>query len=187
VLRAHLSWSEFIDLVTKHKDDAFELDAEIDLMDLCELEGCSSGSSDIAKRIAEETWKATCYRFMLVNPLSVIRHELLKYIPHSYKKVETSRTSDSIKTFTFFCAQLEGEQTKQRLTEDLQKRRARMNMDRYNCEGWLRVTMTDDDGDVAGVRISHHRSHCPYLDISIPKEVDKIIEEMKDYPAAKVH
>jgi hypothetical protein len=77
VLRACLFWSEFIDLITKHKDDAFELDAEIDLMDLCEPEDCSSGSTDIAKRIV--TWKATCYRFMLVNPsLSTIRHKLLK-------------------------------------------------------------------------------------------------------------
>ena len=60
-----------------------------------------------------------------------------------------------------------------------------MTMNWYNCEG--RVTMAYDNGDVAGVRISHHRSHHPYLDISIPKEVDSIIEEMKDYPAAKVH
>jgi hypothetical protein len=74
VLRACLSWSEFIGLVSKHKDDAFELDAEVDLKDLSKSECCASGNSDIARRIAEETWKATCYRFMLVNTFFSVYH-----------------------------------------------------------------------------------------------------------------
>ena len=64
VLRAHLSWNDFIGLISQHKDDAFELDAELDLMDLSK--DCAAKNSDVAKKVAEEIWKATSYRFMLV-------------------------------------------------------------------------------------------------------------------------
>ena len=50
LLRARLSWNDFIGLVSQHKDDAFELDAEVDLIDL--REDCVARNSDVAKRLA---------------------------------------------------------------------------------------------------------------------------------------
>jgi hypothetical protein len=61
-----------------------------------------------------------------------------------------------------------------------------MKMDRYACNGYLYVTADEHDHQTLRVRITHHRWHHPYIDISIPKEVGTIIQEMKDLPAAKV-
>lgn len=97
-----------------------------------------------------------------------------------------SKTSDSLKVYTYYCAQLEGEQTKHKLNEDKNKQRARMTMDRYNCYGWLNISVDDDDLSFANIRITHHLSHHPYTDISITPEVEEIVEKLQDLTAAKV-
>ncbi|KDR66650.1 hypothetical protein GALMADRAFT_1359427 [Galerina marginata CBS 339.88] len=51
-------------------------------------------------------------------------------------------------------------------------------MDRFDCKGYMRVTMTDGETSIAGVKIAHHRSHCPYVDISMTDKVEAIITEM---------
>lgn len=61
-----------------------------------------------------------------------------------------------------------------------------MTMDRYNCNGWLFITLNDTDLTTANIRITHHRSHHPYTDISISPDIGKIVERLKDLPAAKV-
>ena len=61
-----------------------------------------------------------------------------------------------------------------------------MTMDRFKCNGYLRVTMNDRDTSLAGVVITHHRSHCPYVDISVTDKVESIIKEMINMPASKV-
>jgi hypothetical protein len=90
-------------------------------------------------------------------------------------------------THVFYCAQLDGEETKNKV-DDMKKRRARMKMDRFKCSGWLRVTVDGDgDGqDTIRVRLTHALPHQKYTDISLPEATTKIIEEMKDSPAAKV-
>lgn len=88
--------------------------------------------------------------------------------------------------FTFYCAQLEGEQSKNALVEDKKKRRARMTMERYDCNGWLHVTVDEDNLSIIGLRITHHQPHHPYTDISIPEDIVHLVEKMKNSPAAKV-
>jgi hypothetical protein len=61
-----------------------------------------------------------------------------------------------------------------------------MKMDRYACNGHLYVTADKHVCQTLRVRITHHRWHHPYTDISISEEVETIIQEMKDLPAAKV-
>lgn len=95
------------------------------------------------------------------------------------------KRNHSATTYTFYCAQFEGEQTKKKLTET-GKRRARMTMDRYKCSGWLFITLNNDDLIMAGVRITHYRCHPPYTDISISDDVVDDIERLKDLTAAKV-
>jgi hypothetical protein len=95
------------------------------------------------------------------------------------------KRSQSSTTYTFYCAQFEGEQTKKKLTET-GKRRARMTMDRYKCSGWLFVTLNSDDLMTAGMRITHYRCHPPYTDISISDDIADDIERLKDLTAAKV-
>ena len=88
--------------------------------------------------------------------------------------------------YTFYCAQLKGEQTKHKLTDNTSKRRARMTMDWYQCDGWLHVTVDESDLSMVCIRITHYRWHHPYTDISISDNIAKEIEKLKDLPAAKV-
>lgn len=61
-VRMSLSWVDFIALVAKHKSDAFELDAEIDLADSELLEGDQdTRNQEIAQNIANKIWQTTGY------------------------------------------------------------------------------------------------------------------------------
>ncbi|KAJ7605827.1 hypothetical protein DFH06DRAFT_943878, partial [Mycena polygramma] len=121
---------------------------------------------ETAKKIAALVWDATQYRFI-------------------YKK-KTEGRSSTASTYTFFCAQNENEVTKTRLTEDVQKRRARMKMDRFPCNGYLHVTVDPHNPAAVRLRAQHHRVHCQYIDISLPDEIKKLVEEMKDQPATNI-
>jgi hypothetical protein len=61
-----------------------------------------------------------------------------------------------------------------------------MTMDRFDCNGRLRITMEDGNPKLAGVKITHYRPHCHYVDISLTDKVDAIIQSMVDMPASKV-
>jgi hypothetical protein len=61
-----------------------------------------------------------------------------------------------------------------------------MTMDRFACNGWLYVTVDEDQPRIARVRVTHHRCHQAYTDISISKDVDATIQRLKDLPAAQV-
>ncbi|KAF8871937.1 hypothetical protein CPB84DRAFT_1691780 [Gymnopilus junonius] len=123
-------------------------------------------SSEIAKVIVENIWEATGYHFV-------------------YKKCEKSQTSDLIRTFTFYCAQVKREEAKPKLNLDIRKCRARMTMDHFDCNGYLHITMAEDI-TFARIRITHHCLHFPYVDISMTDEVDAIIKEQANMPAAKI-
>ena len=88
--------------------------------------------------------------------------------------------------YTFYCAQLEGEQTKHKLTDNTRKRCARMTMDQYQCDGWLHVTVNESDLSIVCIYITHYCWHHPYMDISILDDIAEEIEKLKDLPAAKV-
>lgn len=64
--RPTLLWTNFISLLESHKEDAFELDALIDLMGLSIREALSEPMTNhgVATKISEEVWKATGYRYM---------------------------------------------------------------------------------------------------------------------------
>ncbi|KAJ7498424.1 hypothetical protein B0H11DRAFT_1676365, partial [Mycena galericulata] len=121
----------------------------------------------IAKKIAALVWDATGYRFI-------------------YKKATKSRTSDRVVTYNFFCAQNAKEVTKTRLVDDERKRRARMKMDRFPCNGYLDVTADSDSRATVRLRVRHHRVHCQYVDISLDEKITKIVEEMRNQPASNV-
>ena len=60
-----LSWADFISLVAKHKLDAFQLDAEIDLADSELLGGNPDAENhEITRDIANKIWKTIGYRFV---------------------------------------------------------------------------------------------------------------------------
>lgn len=79
-------------------------------------------------------------------------------------------------TFRYVCAQREGEQTKNKLTNKPNANRDRSYMNRFECGGELRITTHEHDRDSARVVITHTIHHIPYCDISIPDEIKALIE-----------
>ncbi|KAJ7466399.1 hypothetical protein FB451DRAFT_1561138 [Mycena latifolia] len=122
--------------------------------------------AEIAKQVAALVWDATGYRFV-------------------YKK-KISAGSSTVATYSYFCAQNEKEITKTRLIDDERKRRARMKMDRFPCNGWLHVTVDSADQSTVRLRMLHHRAHCKYVNISIGDEIKELVKKMKDQPASKI-
>ncbi|KAJ6550297.1 hypothetical protein B0H19DRAFT_896245, partial [Mycena capillaripes] len=103
-----------------------------------------------------------------------------------YKKKASSCVDDSVTTYSFYCAQLEGEQSKHAKVDDPNKQRARIKMDRFKCAGWLHISTKGNDLQLATVHMTHHVPHTPYVDISVPKQVKETVESMKNLPASKI-
>ncbi|KAJ7575316.1 hypothetical protein C8J56DRAFT_750326, partial [Mycena floridula] len=133
-----------------------------------------SDNGVIARRLARVVYETTDYRF--ITWLNMTRR---------YRNTE-KRTSGNASTYVFFCAQLKGQETKQRLVDDPQKRRSRLMMERFDCNGWLRITMTDNDSTTARVDFSHHDAHDCYVNISLGATEKAMVSDMKNLPPSKV-
>ncbi|EIN06808.1 hypothetical protein PUNSTDRAFT_145287 [Punctularia strigosozonata HHB-11173 SS5] len=78
------------------------------------------------------------------------------------KKSLRGKGSSRTTVITYYCSQLEGENTKHKLVADEGRRRARRDkMPRYHCGGWLHVTIVDDDPLFVRVRLAHDEAHPP--------------------------
>ncbi|KAF8221447.1 hypothetical protein L208DRAFT_1414990, partial [Tricholoma matsutake] len=59
-------------------------------------------------------------------------------------------------------------------------------MEHFNCDGWMHITLDDEDLETAVICMMHYQCHHPYLNISIlPETAQEIIERLKDLSAAK--
>ncbi|KAE9401188.1 hypothetical protein BT96DRAFT_791205, partial [Gymnopus androsaceus JB14] len=120
----------------------------------------------VARRVARAIWNETGFRFR-------------------YKTVRKDTTNPEIQTFQFYCAQYTAEQSKPKLHEDPRKHRARDKMDRYDCGGYLRITMQEGYLRDARIHFSHH-THTPYVSISITPEQLQTIREMRNQSPSKI-
>ncbi|KAF8231168.1 hypothetical protein L208DRAFT_1278438, partial [Tricholoma matsutake] len=98
-----LAWTGFIALLEKYKETAFELHTAVVL--------------DYETLDMPEQSEDHCH---------VLAQHLAKAIWNA------TGFQFNLTTYTFYCAQFEGEQTKKKLTET-GKHRARMTMDHYKC------------------------------------------------------
>ncbi|KAJ7712913.1 hypothetical protein DFH07DRAFT_701026, partial [Mycena maculata] len=118
--------------------------------------------------MAKSIWEISGYRFI-------------------YKKCKKSSSSDSVRTYTYYCAQNEGEVKKSDLHDDPQKRRARMKMDRFPCHGSLQITINEDDQQLPlRLKLTHHLPHLHYVDISINKNIRELVESLKHESATNI-
>jgi hypothetical protein len=81
---------------------------------------------------------------------------------------------------------LNGEETKYVKVEDRKKWQAQMTMDCFDCHRWLCVTVDENDCHTVKVLFKHHVTHIPYVDISLPDAVTKLVEELRSMPAGNV-
>lgn len=75
----------------------------------------------------------------------------------SYSQKKTKRGGKST-VVTYFCAQLEGEQSKSR-NQDADRAKSRSRITRYHCGGWLRITTMDDNELLLRIRMTHAEAH----------------------------
>ncbi|KAJ7718035.1 hypothetical protein B0H14DRAFT_2203863, partial [Mycena olivaceomarginata] len=105
----------------------------------------------------------------------------------SYKKSKKTAASDSVRTYSYYCAQNEDEVQKPHLHAQPHKRRARMKMDRFPCQGTLQITVDDDQLHVPlRLKLKHHLAHLHYVDISVSQSIKDLVESMKNDTAANI-
>ncbi|KAF9023081.1 hypothetical protein BDZ89DRAFT_1193313, partial [Hymenopellis radicata] len=59
-------------------------------------------------------------------------------------------------------------------------------MDRFACNGWLRVTFANDDASTARIRLMHHHAHTPYVDINLGQKQKDLIRDLKHLAPSKI-
>jgi len=94
--------------------------------------------------------------------------------------------SPSSDVYLYWCNQSVQTQQQGNLTSDTKLRRDRDQMDRFMCEGALRLTIHSDQSKTARVVLIHMCSHQEYCDISLPAEAKLIIHTLKDLTVAEV-
>ena len=87
-------------------------------------------------------------------PCHILAWLLTPTCPPSQKKTKRGGKSTVV---TYFCAQLEGEQSKSRTQDSDRKSRSRIT--RYHCGGWLRITVMDDNEHLLRIRMTHAEAH----------------------------
>ncbi|KAF9235488.1 hypothetical protein BU15DRAFT_77977 [Melanogaster broomeanus] len=92
----------------------------------------------------------------LYNRSNRIRDFLADASDYHWNQKKTKRRWKST-VVTYFCAQLEGEQSKSRTQESDRKSRSRIT--RYHCGGWLRITIMDDNELLLRIRMTHAEAH----------------------------
>ncbi|KAJ7722218.1 hypothetical protein DFH07DRAFT_710970, partial [Mycena maculata] len=122
----------------------------------------------LSGKIAQLLWNITGYRFI-------------------YKLPKKSSSSDSVVSYSYYCAQNEVEVKKSQINEDLRKRRARMKMCQFPCRGTLQITVDDNNLELpVRLKLKHHLSHLHYVDISISKDIKDFVEDHKHDSAANI-
>ncbi|KAF8226953.1 hypothetical protein L208DRAFT_1406196 [Tricholoma matsutake] len=59
-------------------------------------------------------------------------------------------------------------------------------MEHFDCDGWMHITLDDENLGTAVICMMHYQCHHPYLDISVLPEIGQEIERLKDLSAAKI-
>ncbi|KAH7912900.1 hypothetical protein BJ138DRAFT_1147232 [Hygrophoropsis aurantiaca] len=113
----------------------------------------------------------------LYNRTNRVRDFLAEASDYHWNQKKTKRGGKST-VVTYFCAQLEGEQSKSR-TQDAD-RKSRSRLIRYHCGGWLRITIMDDNELLVRIRMTHVEAHP-----SFPSSLRRPNSEIKYEPPLK--
>jgi hypothetical protein len=74
----------------------------------------------------------------------------------------------------YHCAQSTERQHAPSKTAPPAKKRDKIQMDAFECHGWLHITLSELD-NIAYVKIDHEDGHVPYVPIDIPEDVKELI------------
>ncbi|KAJ7843216.1 hypothetical protein B0H14DRAFT_2585858 [Mycena olivaceomarginata] len=146
-----LEWLDCAALLEAHKNDAFELETFVAMTGESTMAafGELKSGKDISNQIAQLLWDISGYRFI-------------------YKKSKKSSASDSVVSYSYYCAQNEAEVKKSTCTDE---------------DVPISITVDNDNLELP-VRLKHHQSHLNYVDISIGGDIGDFVEDHKHDSAA---
>ncbi|KAN0082515.1 hypothetical protein V8E55_008310 [Tylopilus felleus] len=133
IATAAMSFDDFLNLVTLNKTRPFDFDTMVSI---------PPGFFVVGEH--------------LYNRSNRIRDFLAEASDYHWNQKKTKRGGKST-VVTYFCAQLEGEQSKSRTLDSDRKSRSRIT--RYHCGGWLRITVMDDNEHLLRIRMTHAEAH----------------------------
>ncbi|KAI6150454.1 hypothetical protein BKA82DRAFT_993250 [Pisolithus tinctorius] len=133
IATAAISLDDFLKLVSLNKDRPFDFDTMVNVPPGMFLAGEH-----------------------LYNRSNRIRDYLAEASDYHWNQKKTKRGGKAT-VVTYFCAQLEGEQSKSRVQGSDRKSRSRIT--RYHCGGWLRITIMDDNEQLLRIRMTHTEAH----------------------------
>jgi len=90
---------------------------------------------------------------------------------HSFNHQE--QPNAQITSFYYYCAQLTKRQKKSRKHENIAKHRDRTTMQRFDCNGWMKLII-DKDSREATIKLTHNH-HDKYIDIRVTEDVKEYI------------
>ncbi|KAJ7198183.1 hypothetical protein GGX14DRAFT_623560, partial [Mycena pura] len=109
---------------------------------------------NLADAIASEIFEAIGYRFIY------------------FRKYEQRRSNGT--RYQYYCAQNDARKKKPKKHEDPEKQRAKRQMARFDCDGYLYIT-TYDDSRNARITLKHNDNHVPYQNRDVPQNVKDYI------------
>lgn len=102
--------------------------------------------------------------------------QLILFKFNSYQSQYTSKRETRTR-YMYTCAQSQERKHKsQKGKQEDAKLRDRQAMARFDCHGWLHITLSNDD-HTALVKITHGDSHIPYYCIDVPEDIKKFVYE----------
>ncbi|KAG6825491.1 hypothetical protein H0H92_003572 [Tricholoma furcatifolium] len=131
-------------------EDILSLEARINLSNLL----ATGTPREAADAFAKQIWECLQYRF----------------IYHSVYKSKRFPFS----SFVYHCAQVDTRQHKSKKTGNGKRSRDKDCMDSFQCSGWIKVQIWDNDNIVL-IKLQHKDKHIPYWLLDIPEETKEFV------------
>ncbi|KDQ06610.1 hypothetical protein BOTBODRAFT_78585, partial [Botryobasidium botryosum FD-172 SS1] len=89
-------------------------------------------------------------------------------------------------SFSYTCAQDCRRQKKFKNVEDRKKQRDRRKMATFSCQGGLTIGVSEEALHFADIAVVHQENHIPYCRISLPEDVQELVENSLDKTPSQV-
>lgn len=119
-----------------------------------------------------------------MSGLNIMIHDLAPILLKSYQSKYIHRRTPSAR-YMYHCAQVETRQQKSKKGTTEGKPRDKDHMDRFECDGWLHITVFDDS-NIALVKYKHKEDHIHYWSIEVPLDVKEYVENNPDLNPTQV-
>ena len=123
---------------------------------------------------------ASCNVSFLLMFIYIIYIQVVSSYKGKYEYIDTPSQC----RFRYHCSQLASQQKASKKIADTSKHRDRLQMNVFNCWGWLTLAL-DTETSVANLCLNHCLDHIPYSFIDLPSDVRDFVIENKKFLSAR--